>query len=113
MREPILQQFFPALHECPFMAAGRRTQKPSKKVPFEEISELLFSAIKNGDDFVLTREPHFGEEPGTEPVIHILTGNLITPCRLNGIMGRAALCEDEGARIVTFREKDLVSGREK
>jgi len=97
------------------MAAGRRTQKSSGKIPFEEISKLLFSALKNGEDFVLTREPRPGEEPepGTEPVIHVLTGNLITPCRLNGIMGRAALYEDEGARVVTFREKDLVSGREK
>jgi len=97
------------------MAAGRRTQKPSKKVPFEEISSLLFSALKNGDDFVLTREPRPGDEPerGNEPVIHVLTGNLITPCRLNGLLGRAALYEDEGAHVVTFRELDLVSGREK
>jgi hypothetical protein len=95
------------------MAAGRRTQKPSGKIPFENISELLFSALKNGDDFVLTRESRPGEEPGTEPVIHVLTGNLITPCRLNGLLGRAALYEDEGARAVTFREKDLVLGREK
>jgi len=95
------------------MAAGKRTQKPSKKVPFEKIPELLFTALKNGDDFVLTREPRLGEEPGTEPVIHILTGNLITPCRLNGLKGRALAYEDEGARIVTFREKDLISGPEK
>ena len=42
-----------------------------------------------------------------------LTGNLITPCRLNGIMGRAALYEDEGARLVTIREKELVMSLEK
>jgi len=97
------------------MAAGRRTQKPSGKIPFENISELLFSALKNGDDFVLTRQPRPGEEPesGTEPVIHVLTGNLVTPCRLNGLLGRATLYEDEGAQVVTFREKDLESGWEK
>ncbi len=97
------------------MAAGRRKQRSSKNVPFEEISGILFSALKNGDDFVLTREPRPGEEPDPEtgPVIHVLTGNLVTPCRLNGLLGRAAVYEDEGARAVTFREKDLVLGREK
>jgi hypothetical protein len=97
------------------MAARAHPQKHSQKVPVEEIQRILFSALKNGDDFVLTREPRPGEEPdpGTDPVIHILTGNLITRCRLNGLLGRAALYEDEGARAVTIREKDLVSGPEK
>ena len=97
------------------MAAGRRTQKHPRKFTAEEIRRLLFLALEKKEDFILTREPRPGEEPepGTEPAVHILTGNLITPCRLNGLKGRALAYEDEGARIVTFREKDLVLGREK
>jgi len=98
------------------MAVGRvRRQKNSQKISFGEIQGLLLLALEKKEDFVLTREPRPGEEPdpGADPVIHILTGNLITRCRLNGLLGRAALYEDEGARAVTIREKDLVCGPEK
>jgi len=71
----------------------------------EELVAMLSAAVRNHDDFVLAWEVRPGEEPapGTEPVVHVMTGNLVTPCRLNGIKGRAMLYEDEGARIVTFR----------
>ena len=70
---------------------------------------MLAAALRNREDFVLTREPRPDEteHSGTEPVIHVMTGNLITPCRLNGLKGRVAAYGDEGARIVTFRERDL------
>jgi hypothetical protein len=66
---------------------------------------MLSAAVTNHDDFVLAWELRPGEEPapGTEPVVHVMTGNLVTPCRLNGIKGRAMLYGDEGARIVTFK----------
>jgi hypothetical protein len=71
--------------------------------------EILSSAVENHDDFVLAWEPRPGEEPapGTEPVVHIITGNLVTPCRLNGLKGRAMLYEDEGARILTFKGRSV------
>jgi hypothetical protein len=97
------------------MARGRQSQKRGQKISAGEIQKLLFVALENGDDFVLTREPRPGEEPDTKTgsVIHILTGNLITPCRLNRLRGRVACYEDEGARILSIREKDLISGPEK
>lgn len=97
------------------MAGRVQRRKTSHVFTVEEIQKMLLSALKNHEDFVLTREPRPGEEPdpGTGPVIHTLTGNLITRCRLNGLLGRAALYEDEGARAVTIREKDLVYGPEK
>ena len=72
---------------------------------------ILLAAVKNRDDFVLTWEPRPRDTPelGTEPVIHVMTGNLITPCRLNGLKGRVMLYEDEGARITTFKEGDFTS----
>jgi hypothetical protein len=71
----------------------------------EELVAILSAAVANHDDFVLAWEPHPGEEPepGTEPVVHVITGNLVTPRRLNGLIGRAMLYEDEGARILSFK----------
>ncbi|HNX16812.1 MAG TPA: hypothetical protein PKM50_00625 [Methanoregula sp.] len=86
---------------------GRR--KKNRGLSTGDICDLLLSALRNREDFILTREPRPGEEAGsgTEPVIHILTGNLITACRLNGLLGRVRLYEDEGARIITVREQDI------
>jgi hypothetical protein len=97
------------------MAGRARQQKTPKKFSSVDIQRLLFLALEKKEDFVLTREPRPWEEPepGTLPVIHIITGNLITPCRLNGLKGRALAYGDDGARVVTFREKDLVFGPEK
>jgi hypothetical protein len=71
--------------------------------------------LKNHEDFVLAREPRPGDtaDPETGPVIHVMTGNLITSCRLNALRGRVMLYDDEGARIVTILEKDLATGPEK
>ena len=68
-----------------------------------ELSVMLSRALENHDDFVLAWEPRPGEEPapGTHPVAHIMTGNLITSCRLNALLGRVMVYEDEGARSVT------------
>ena len=97
------------------MAGRVRQQKTPKKFSSVEIQRLHFLALEKKEDFVLTREPRPGEEPepGTLPVIHIITGNLITPCRLNSLKGRALAYGDEGARVVTFNETDLVFGPEK
>jgi len=70
----------------------------------EKLAALLSAAVENRHDFVLAWEPRPDEElpPGTELRVHVMTGNLVTHCRLNGIMGRALLYEDEGAGVVTF-----------
>lgn len=91
------------------MAGKTRRRKKTRCLSTEDICGLLLSAIKNREDFILTREPRAGEEAGsgTEPVIHIMTGNLVTACRLNGLIGRVRLYEDEGARMVTVREQEI------
>jgi len=68
-----------------------------------KLRDMLSRALENHDDFVLAWEPRPGEEPGpgTQPVVHLMTGNLITSCRLNALRGRVQVFEDEGARIVT------------
>jgi hypothetical protein len=86
-------------------------KKPPKKKRREKngslnagaITDMLSAALKNHDDFILTWEPHHGEDvaPGTKQEIHIMTGNLITSCRLNNLKSRVVMYEDEGARIVS------------
>jgi hypothetical protein len=97
------------------MAGRVQRRKNSPVFSVEDIQKILLSALKNHEDFVLAREPRPGDtaDPETGPVIHILTGNLITSCRLNALRGRVMLYDDEGARIVTIREKDLATGPEK
>jgi hypothetical protein len=97
------------------MAKRGHPRTTISKLPQEELVAMLSAAVANHDDFVLAWEPRPGEEPasGTEPVVHVMTGNLVTPCRLNGLKGRAILYEDEGARIVTFKENDDTTGPKK
>jgi len=68
---------------------------------------MLSGALENHDDFVLAWERP-GDETGPAPcpVVHVITGNLITPCRLKGITGRALLYEEEGAAILTGEWKE-------
>ena len=83
-------------------------------VLFGELAGMLSASVENHDDFVLAWEPQPGEdpEPGTEPVVHVMTGNLITPCRLNGLRAGHAV-QDEGARIMTFKGKNVTARTEK
>jgi len=75
----------------------------SSKSQKEEVAALLFAAIDNRRDFVFAWERI--EEPleETKPTAFAITGDLVTPCRLRGILGRATAYEDDGARIVTFQ----------
>ena len=87
-----------------YMAKRARPPTRSTEVPLETVQQMLMDAIEHHYDFVAAWDPRPGEEPaiGSFPTLHVMTGNLITACRLNGIRGRAILYEDEGAQIVTF-----------
>ena len=97
------------------MAKREQRRRKSTGFLFGELAGMLSASVENHDDFVLAWEPRPGEdpEPGTEPVVHVMTGNLITPCRLNGIKGRALLYQDEGGRIMTFKGKNVTARTEK
>ncbi|MFZ2073431.1 MAG: hypothetical protein WB986_03455 [Methanoregula sp.] len=94
------------------MAMREQRRRKSTGFLFGELAGMLSASLENHYDFVLAWELRPGEvpEPGTEPVVHVMTGNLITPCRLNGLKGRVLVYEDEGARIRTIREKDIPDG---
>ena len=88
---------------APKKSQKKRQGKKTGSVTIGTIAGILSDALKNHDDFILTWEPRPGEEvaPETKQEIHIMTGNLITSCRLNNLKSRVLLYEDEGARIVS------------
>jgi len=91
---------------CSCMATKRKRQKSlmnTAPLTFGTITGMLAAAIKNHDDFILTWEPRPDEEAevGAEREIHVMTGKLITVCRLNNLKSRVAAYEDEGAQIVS------------
>jgi hypothetical protein len=88
---------------APEKSQKKKRGKKTESLTIGAITGILSDALKNHDDFILTWEPRPGEEvaPGTKQEIHIMTGNLITSCRLNNLKGRVLLYEDEGARIVS------------
>jgi|GEM_PF-1174436 len=71
---------------------GRR-KKPEK--PFHEaVTDLLFSAMANNEDFVLTYETN----PGTsKKEIHVMAGKLINPEMLGSIKEEVARQFEEGS----------------
>ena len=88
---------------APEKSQKKQHRKKTGSLTVEAITGMLSDALKNHDDFILTWEPRPGEEmaPETQQEIHIMTGDLITSCRLNNLKGRVLLYEDEGARIVS------------
>jgi hypothetical protein len=88
----------------PKKVPNKQRRKNTGSLTFGAITEMLSTAMKNHDDFILTWEPRPGEEvePGAPREIHIMTGNLITSCRLNNLKSRVLLYEDEGARIMSY-----------
>jgi hypothetical protein len=105
------ENFICSNHACflmvPKMAPKKSQKKKRRKktgsLTVRAITGMLSAALKNHDDFILTWEPRPGEEvaPGTKQEIHIMTGNLITFCRLNNLKSRVLLYEDEGAQLVS------------
>lgn len=94
-------------HACSRMVVKKSQKKkrrnPTGSLTIGAIAGMLYDALKNHDDFILTWEPRPGEgvAPETQQEIHIMTGNLITSCRLNNLKGRVLMYEDAGARIVS------------
>lgn len=89
------------------MPAGKPARKQPVRVTYDEVADALIRAIRKREDFVLAWERddiYDGQESSL--LVHVMTGNLVTPCRLNGITGRALLYGDEGARIITGTWQD-------
>jgi hypothetical protein len=70
---------------------GRRKQ--SEKPFHEAVTDLLFSAMANHEDFILTYEnnPASGKKE-----VHVMTGNLITADALTSMKQEVALQLEEG-----------------
>jgi len=88
---------------APKKSQKKKRRKTTGSLTIGAVVGMLSDALKNRDDFILTWEPRPGEEmaPETKQEIHIMTGNLITSCRLNNLKSRVLMYEDEGARIMS------------
>ena len=73
----------------------RKTRRKNDEKPFHEaVTDLLFSAMANHEDFVLTYEVN----PSTsKKEIHVMSGKLITPDQLGALKAYVAQQLDEGS----------------
>jgi len=73
----------------------RKTRRKNAEKPFHEaVTDLLFSAMANNEDFVLTYEinPSTGKKE-----IHVMSGKLISPDQLGTLKAHVAQQLDEGS----------------
>jgi hypothetical protein len=73
----------------------RKTRRKNAEKPFHEaVSDLLFSAMANHEDFVLTYEVN----PTTQKKeIHVMSGRLISPDQVVTFKEQVAQQLDEGS----------------
>ena len=73
----------------------RKTRRKNDEKPFHEaVTDLLFSAMANHEDFVLTYEVN----PSTsKKEIHVMSGKLISPDQLGMFKDHVARQLDEGS----------------
>ena len=74
----------------------RKTRRKNAEKPFHEaVTDLLFSAMANHEDFVLTYEVN----PSTKKKeIHVMSGKLISPDQLGILKDHVAQQLDVGSR---------------
>ena len=87
-------------------------KKPAQKKPrqtgsdsqlFDTLTQVLSSALSRQDDFIVTYETDADDEKRKE--IHVMTGNLISPCMLGTLKNRVELQESDGSKRLTMRWK--------
>ena len=81
---------------CMTITKSRRTTTGK---PFHEaVTDLVFSALANHEDFVITYET----DPATDKKdIHMMTGKFITPSQLETIKKKCERQKEEGSRHIT------------
>jgi hypothetical protein len=73
----------------------RKTRRKNAEKPFHEaVTDLLFSAMANHEDFVMT----YDVNPSTsKKEIHVMSGKLISPAQLGTLKENVAQQIDEGS----------------
>ena len=74
----------------------RKTRRKNAENPFHEaVTDLLFSAMANHEDFILTYEVN----PSTsKKEIHVMSGKLISPALLGTLKDHVVQQLEEGSR---------------
>jgi DNA-binding MurR/RpiR family transcriptional regulator len=73
----------------------RKARRKKAEKPFHEaVTDLLFSAMANHEDFILTYEVN----PVTEKKeFHVMSGRLVTPLMLENLKSQVALQLEDGS----------------
>ena len=73
----------------------RKARRKKTEKPFHEtVTDLLFSAMANHEDFILTYEVNRDTE---KKEFHVMSGKLITPPMLETLKSQVALQLEEGS----------------
>jgi hypothetical protein len=81
------------------MTITKSRRKESGKPFHESVTDLIFSAIANHEDFILTYETDPETEKKTE--IHVMIGKFITPGMLATMKKKCEKQQESGSRHIT------------
>lgn len=70
----------------------------SKKTLIDILPEMVFSALANHEDFVVTYET---DEKTHKTSLYVMTGSLITPEMLTSIKKQIGHKKEEGSTVIT------------
>ena len=81
------------------MTITKSRRRESGKPFHESVTDLIFSAIANHEDFILTYETDPETEKKTE--IHVMIGKFVTPGMLTTIKKKCERQQESGSRHIT------------
>jgi len=76
----------------------KKPRRMSKARVIETVTGMLTAALEQGEDCIVTYETY----PDTGRTdLHVMIGQLISPCMLGTLKNKAEIHEDEGSRLWT------------
>jgi hypothetical protein len=82
------------------MAPPKKSRGKKRKPRIDTLPELLVSAPADCRDSILCFKTD--EETGKR-IVHVMTGQFITPCMLHKLIGQAESWKDEGSTLTSRR----------
>jgi hypothetical protein len=77
------------------MEPKKRKRGMSRARVIETVTEMLVSALDHGDDLIVTYETY---PDNNKRDLHVLVGQLISPCMLGTLKNKQEIREEDGSR---------------